>query len=147
MAGARPSDGAAPQQRAHPRDELADAERLGQVVVGAALEAEHLVGLFAPRRQHQDRHVAVHRLAPHRPAHRHAVEPRQHQVENQQIERLSFARASACRAVSRGDRRQTFELQMQHDQIADMRVVFDDEDTAACLAFGLWRRRGSHLPV
>ena len=51
---------AAAQQRAHARDELAHAERLRQVVVGAALEAEHLVGLFAPRREHQDRDVAVH---------------------------------------------------------------------------------------
>jgi hypothetical protein len=70
------ADALAPaQQRADARDELADAERLGQVVVGAALEAVDLVGLFAPRRQHQDRHVLEVRLAPDRAADGDAVEP------------------------------------------------------------------------
>ncbi len=44
--------------RAQPGDELARAERLGDVIVGAAVEAAHLVGLFAARGQHDDRQGA-----------------------------------------------------------------------------------------
>ena len=57
-----------PQQRADARDELANPERLGQIVVGPALEAVHLVRFLAPRGQHQDRHVLELRLAPDRAA-------------------------------------------------------------------------------
>src|SRR5262249_57639521 len=41
----RPAAGAA-QHGAHAREELRDAERLGDVVVGAELEAEHFLGLL-----------------------------------------------------------------------------------------------------
>ena len=88
----------APQQRAHARHQLADAERLGQVVVGAAVEAEHLVGLLAAGREHQDRRVGVRRVAPDGAAQREAVEPGQHQVEDDQVE-------LAARAPARGRRR------------------------------------------
>ena len=71
------------QQRTHARNELANAERLGQIVVGAALETENLVGFLATRRQHQNRHVPVHRLAADRTAHGHPIELRQHDVEDQ----------------------------------------------------------------
>src|SRR6478672_6603323 len=45
------------QQGANPCDQLADAERLRQVIVRPALEPEYLVGLFPPSREHQDRDV------------------------------------------------------------------------------------------
>ncbi len=86
---------AAAQQRAHSRHQLAHAERLRQVVVGAAVEAEYLVGLVAPRREHQDRRLGIARLAANGAAQRHAVEPGQHQVENQQIESAPPGRAGA----------------------------------------------------
>ena len=47
------------QQRAHAAHELGDRERLGDVVVGAELEAEHAVDLGVARRQHDDRHVRL----------------------------------------------------------------------------------------
>jgi hypothetical protein len=49
----------APQQGAHPGQQLSRAEGLGQVVVGAHLQAHHAVDLFAARRQHQDGHVRL----------------------------------------------------------------------------------------
>src|SRR3954470_3225020 len=52
VAGANLPRLAAAQQRAHSGHQLADPEWLGQVVVRAAVEAEHLVGFFPPRRQH-----------------------------------------------------------------------------------------------
>ena len=51
----------AAQQRLHAAHQLAHAERLDQVVVGADLEADHLVDLVGARRQEQDRRP---RLAP-----------------------------------------------------------------------------------
>src|SRR3712207_8541604 len=46
------------------RSELAHAERLHDVVVGADLEALHPVYLLAARRQHDDGHVAQAVLGP-----------------------------------------------------------------------------------
>ena len=55
---------AAPRRSARdPRAQLARAERLGDVVVGAQLEAEHLLGLLRPRREHQDRRRHAARAA------------------------------------------------------------------------------------
>ncbi len=119
----------AAQQRAHARDQLAHAEWLRQVVVGAALEAEHFVGLFAAGRQHQDRDVAVGRLSPDRPAHRDAVESRQHQVEHDDVERLRPRVAQPFVAVADRHDGQAFQPQVQRDQVADVRLVLDDEDT------------------
>ena len=116
-----------PQQRPHPGDELPHAERLGQVVVGAALETDHFVRLFVPRRQHQDRHVAVHRAAAHRAAQRDAVEPGQHNVEHEQIEANGFRALERRRAVGRAFARVALEPEVQADELADVRLVFDDE--------------------
>src|SRR6185436_14297401 len=118
---------------ANTRDELANAEGLGEVIVGAALETEDLVRFLAPRGQHQNRHIAVQRLAAHGPAHGDAVELRQHHVEDQQVERIGFREPQAGGAVTGRDRGQPFELQMQYDQIPNVRVVFHDEYAAARL--------------
>ena len=65
-------------------DQLADAERLGHVVVGAELEAEHPVELVAARREHDDRHVR--RARPQRAAHVAAVHVRQAEVEQHDVD-------------------------------------------------------------
>ena len=44
-----------PADRADPGDQLAEAERFGDVVIGAELEAQDPIELLAPRRQHDDR--------------------------------------------------------------------------------------------
>ena len=45
------------QHRADPGDQLARAERLGHIIVGAGLEAADPVALLAARGEHDDRHV------------------------------------------------------------------------------------------
>ena len=45
------------QRRAHPRHQLADVERLVDVVVGAEIERLDLLGFALARRQHDDRHI------------------------------------------------------------------------------------------
>src|SRR6476661_2768966 len=80
--------------------ELTDRERLGDVVVGAHLQAEHLVDLIVLRREHDDRHLAP---APHPAADLDAVELRQHDVQNDQVESLLGETVQRLAAVVRGN--------------------------------------------
>ena len=74
-----------PQRRSDAAAELTDRERLGDVVVGAHLEAEHLVDLVVLGGEHDDRHLAA---AAHAPADLDPVQLRQHDVEDDEIEPL-----------------------------------------------------------
>ncbi len=65
-----------------PGDQLAEAERLDHVVVGAELEADHLVDLLPARRDHDDRHV---RALAQPAADRVAVRVGQAQVEEDDV--------------------------------------------------------------
>src|SRR5262245_29250931 len=53
-----------PEQRLDPAEQLAQAVRLGQVVVSTELEADHLVDLIVAGRQDQDRHLGARRTDP-----------------------------------------------------------------------------------
>ena len=81
----------APQHGLHAADELGDAEGLGDVVVGAGLEADDLVELGVLRREHQ--HVGVAELA-HPAADLDAVDVGQPEVEDDQVERVQGGRAN-----------------------------------------------------
>jgi hypothetical protein len=132
-----------PQQRPDARDELAHPERLGQIVVRAALETVDLVGLLAPRGQHEDREVLEVRLPPDRAADGNAVEARQHHVEHDQIERLGARLLKAAQAIPGRRCSQAFEAEVQQHQLADVRIVLDDEHASA-RAFGIGRLLGGH---
>ena len=71
----------APDHRAQPRHQFARAERLDDIVVGAAVEAADAVALLAARRQHDDRQRAGRRRPADLPAHFEAGDQRQHPVE------------------------------------------------------------------
>ena len=73
---------AAAQQRAQPREQLVALEGLDEVVVGAGVEALHARLDGVAGGEHQDRHVAV--LA-QPPAHLHAVQLRQPEVEHHRV--------------------------------------------------------------
>ncbi len=73
---------AAPQHGAQAGQQFARVERLGQVVVGAQLQADHAVGGIAPRGEHDDRHGAGCAQAG---ADLEAVAVRQHQVEDDRV--------------------------------------------------------------
>src|SRR6185369_17956860 len=51
------SRAAAAQHGAHPRGQLAEAERLGDVIVGAVLEAGYAIVFAGAGGEHDDRHV------------------------------------------------------------------------------------------
>ena len=63
-------------------DQLTRAERLREVVVGAQLEADELVGLIAPCGQHDDRHG---RIAAERARHVEAIDAAAAQVQHDQV--------------------------------------------------------------
>ena len=84
--------------RADPREQLARRERLGDVVVGADLEAEHAIGFFAARGHHDDRHVdARAQLA----ADLDAVAAGQHQIEHDAVVLAAQRLGLALDAVAR----------------------------------------------
>src|SRR5207247_3329335 len=63
--------------------ELIEGERLGQVVVGAEIEAHDLVGHAIARSQDED--GRLHVLAPRLPEHLETVALGQHEIEDDQI--------------------------------------------------------------
>ena len=71
-----------PQERPDAGDQLAHAEGLGQVVVGADLEPQHPVDLVGARGEHQHRRRG---LGAEGSQHRQPVETRQHPVEHHQV--------------------------------------------------------------
>ena len=75
----------APEHRAQPRQKLADAERLVDVVVGAEVERGDLFRLAIARRQHDDRHV---RPTPDLLDHLLAVHVRQAEIEHHGVGRV-----------------------------------------------------------
>jgi hypothetical protein len=74
---------AAPQQRAQVREQHRELEGLGEIVVGADIEARHVVGRLAERAEHQHRQIPPGR--PELRTHAKPAEPRQHDVEDHRV--------------------------------------------------------------
>ena len=91
----------AAQQGAHARQQLARAEGLGQVVVGAELQPHHAVGLFGAAGEHQDRQRRV--LSRRRARDLHAVLAGQLEVEHEQVD--GVARQGRVELAPAGQRR------------------------------------------
>jgi len=75
--------GCPPQQRAQPRHQLAQLERLGQVVVRASLQSRDPVAHRAAGAEHADRHLVAHR--PQSGDHTDAVEPGHVHVQHERV--------------------------------------------------------------
>ena len=129
MASAAP---AAASRRSSARDarrQLARAERLGDVVVGAELEPRDPLGLLAARRQHDDRDRRRRRIGAQRLADEQPVHARQHQIEDDRSGPAS-GRAATPPSPTRRSRRVPGLLQIVRDQIGDVVVVLDDQHAA-----------------
>ena len=113
------------EKRSNPRPEFANRERLRDVVVGAQLEPDHLVELVVARGQHDDRHRARGAEAL---ADLQAVEPRQHDVEHDEVDRLLRELAQRLLAVGRLDDRVPVSLQREREHLADRVLVVDEQD-------------------
>ena len=118
--------GRSANQRAQARQHFFDLERLGHVVVGAAVDALHLLVPAAARGQHQHRRGDA-RFAPV-PQHRQAIHLRQTQVEHHRVVSLGSSQKLRLLAVAGhvdgvpGLAQHAAKLFSQND------FVFDDED-------------------
>jgi hypothetical protein len=113
------------QHAAHPGDELAGAERLDDVVVGAQLQADDPVRLVALGGQHDDRgRVLGADLA----AHLQAIHTRQHQIQDDQVRDVGAEGRQRGRAVLGRLDAITLTFQVVLHDLADGRFVIDDQD-------------------
>ena len=114
------------QQRADPAHQLAQRERLRDVVVRAELQADHLVELVAPRRQEQDRRLGADRAEAAQ--HLEPVDARQPDVEDDEVGRLGRRELEALLAAPRDRDLVPLLLEGVLDASRDGELVFDDQD-------------------
>jgi hypothetical protein len=110
---------------ADPRDQLAWAEWLRQVVVRPELQPEQLVELVVPRGQHDDGDV---RIPPDPPRDVEPVEARQAQVEDHEVGLVAMDRIDRRRTVVGGEDRETRVLEVVAGEGDDLRLIVDDQD-------------------
>jgi hypothetical protein len=115
-----------PQHRADPSQQLPQGERLGDVVVGAQLEAAHAVPLLAAGGQHDHRDVDP--AAPQLAADVPAAHARHHDVEQDQVGRLAGRPPQPVLAVQAHRGLVALEAQVVLEPADDVRLVVDDED-------------------
>ena len=117
-----------PEQRLHPRHQLHDTERLGEIVVGAAAEPAHLVRLVRPRGEHQHREARARRPGAAAAPRTHPA--REHDVEHQKIERL-LQHGQPGGAVP-GDRDvEALVPEIELEPEREIGIVLDDQDAPA----------------
>ena len=114
-----------PQDRLHPRHQLASVERFGHVVVGAELEADNLVHVVTARGEHDDRQVA---LLAQTAADLPAVDLGHHQVEHQQVGFRDAHLFERFATVARRFNREALGLQVHARELEDVLFVVCDED-------------------
>src|SRR5262249_31770069 len=128
----------AAEHGADARDELARAERLRHVVVGADLEAEHAIDLGGLCGEHDHGQRAAGRGA-ETPADLEAVHSREHQVEDDEGGPVVRDAAEPVLAALGLDHVVAFLLEVETDELADVLLVLDHED-AALHCHAVWRR-------
>jgi hypothetical protein len=115
----------APKEGSDPGGQLAQAERLRDVVVGAQLEPDDLVELGVLCRQHHDRHA---RFRADDPADLDARQLGQHEVEQDEIRALGPELCQCLAAVSSRDNPESLRLERVDERLAQGRLVVHDED-------------------
>ena len=126
LAGQRRTNPA--KHRADAGDQLARAERLGHIIVGAGLEAADPVALLAARGQHHDRHVGGRRAAAQAAADLDPADALDHPVEQDDVgldlvdeDQRFLAVAGAGHVVARA-------LEMEGDEVRERAVVLDQQE-------------------
>ena len=111
----------------HPRDELGHVEWLGQVVVGARIESQHLVGDIVASRQHDDGRTAPSAQVPDDLQTRHVG---QTQINDNQGGRAERGGREAGLPADRDIGAIATCVQGNHEDAQDLRLVVDEEDVA-----------------
>ena len=119
---------AAAQQRLNPHHQLLEIEGLGQVVVGAGVEAAHLVLGAAQGGEHQDRDARGPLVAPQPLAEGEAIHLGQHQIQQDQVGAVLKGQGLALDAVIGAVHLKATMLQVARHQVAHVAVVFDQQD-------------------
>ena len=123
--------GGAAQQRANPGQHFLEMKRLCDVVVGAGVEALHLVAPAVARGEDQDRHrpaVAAPCLQ-----HRDAVHLRQADVEHDGVIGLAVAEKMPLLAIEGAVDHITGIAQRRRQLTVEIRIVLNDEQAQAGL--------------
>ncbi len=114
----------APQHGLHASGQLARAERLGHVVVGAELEAGDAVGLVVARGQHDHRQA---RAGADAAADLEAVDAGQADVEHDQGDLVARQLGKPLFAGAHRDDAMPVALECDADEIGDVPLVLDDQ--------------------
>ena len=118
------------QLRAQARQQHAEPEGLGDVVVGAAVETEDGVGVGIVRGQHDDRGLDA--LAAHQPAEVAAVGVRQADIQQDDLEMVILDDLERALAVLGLEGDEAFvQLELLGERAAQRLVVVDDQDLLA----------------
>ena len=116
---------AAPQQRAHAREQLLALERLDEVVVGADVEALDARLQRVAGGEHQDRRVVA--VVAQALGDIDAVQPRQTEVEDDDVRQERVRLVEPAHAVRGELDLIALEAQRALEDLRDLLVVFDDE--------------------
>ncbi len=130
LSGRRRARAIAPQHGANARNELAAAERLGQIIVGAHFQSDHPIDLVALGGEHDDRNIGIRAQ---RTAQRQPVLVRQHQVEQDEVDPRIGQHLAHGLAVAGGTDTKAFPAERARHQIAHLAMVVDDQDVRAAI--------------
>ncbi|MNX66144.1 hypothetical protein D3C86_972290 [compost metagenome] len=119
------ADGRLAQQRTNPRQEFLDAERLGHVVIGAAIQGLDFLPFTGAHGEHQHRHrrplakIAQYLLAVH---------VRQAEVEHQQVRLVQRGLRQSFTAGTRLQHFVALGSEADAQEFADLRFVVNDQN-------------------
>ena len=127
------------QHRLDARVQLARAERLGQVVVGAGFQAGELVALVGARGQHDDRHVLRAPVGAQPARELDAAHAGQHPVEHDQVRQRGAHHVERLLRVLGAQGLVPGELEIARDELLYRRLVFDHQYRCAMTLLLAWR--------
>jgi hypothetical protein len=115
----------APQRSPNPAAELADRERLRDVVVRPELEPDDLVELVVAGRQHDDRDRAPGAQAA---AHFQPVQLREHDVEDHEVDVVLIEAGESLLSVPGLDDPKALPLEREREHLLHRFLVVDEQD-------------------
>src|SRR4030067_2204680 len=113
------------EDRFHPGDELFGRERLGDVIIGAQLQAQDLVGLIAPGGDHDHRDGSPLLLPPQELADLQPIDIGEHEIKKDQVGDVFLQRIEKTLTIGKAVRPEARPLEMESDEVDDIRLIID----------------------
>ena len=126
----------AAQHGAHAGHQFARTERLGDVIVGAGIQAAHPVAILTTRGQHDDGHVTGALIAADPPAHLDPRQRRQHPIQQDQVRRFLNNHQDRFFTVNRFGDSVALALKVVTKHGDQGRFVFDDQNMLVDIGHG-----------